>query len=59
MKESWKERRKPTSVEMKSLAVHQEVPNEEAEVETIKALENQYRDWFLAVGHRRQPNKQI
>jgi hypothetical protein len=44
-------------VEMKSVAVHQEVPNEEAEVETIGAPEERHRGRHLAVGRRRQPKK--
>jgi hypothetical protein len=42
---------------MEAVAKHQEVPKEEATVETIWALEDQYGDWHLAVGHRRQPKK--
>jgi hypothetical protein len=37
--------------EMKSVVEHQEVPKEEATVETVVALEDQYGDWHLAVGH--------
>jgi hypothetical protein len=44
-------------VEMKALVVHQEVPNEEAEAETVGALEDRYGDWHLAVGCRQQPKK--
>jgi hypothetical protein len=42
---------------MKSAAENQEVPNYEATVETIGALEDQYVDRNLAVGRRRQPKK--
>jgi hypothetical protein len=38
---------------MKSTADHQEVPYEEAMVETIRVLE----DWYLAMGHCRQLKK--
>jgi hypothetical protein len=44
-------------VQMKSAAVHEEVPKEEAAVETIGALKKRYGDWHLAVGCRRQPTK--
>jgi hypothetical protein len=40
-----------------AVTVHQEVPNEEAAVQTIGALEDRYRDRHLAVGHRRQQKK--
>jgi hypothetical protein len=36
---------------------HQEVPNEESAVETIRALEDRYGDWHLAIGCRHQPKK--
>jgi hypothetical protein len=34
-----------------------EVPKEEATVETIRALEDQYGDWYLAVGRYEWPEK--
>jgi hypothetical protein len=37
---------------------HQEVPEKEAMVETIRAPEDWYGDWHLAVGRRWQPKKQ-
>jgi hypothetical protein len=36
-----------------AVAKHQEVPNEEAEVETVGALKDRYGDWHLAVGRGR------
>jgi hypothetical protein len=43
--------------ESEAVTVYQEVPNEEAAVETVGALEDGYRDQHLAVGRRRQPKK--
>jgi hypothetical protein len=43
--------------EKESLAEHQEVPNEEASVETIGALDDKYGDRHLAVGCLQQPKK--
>jgi hypothetical protein len=40
-----------------TVAEHQEVPKEKVAVETIRALEDQYGDWHLAVGHRQQLKK--
>jgi hypothetical protein len=40
-----------------AVTMHQEVPNEEAEVETVGALEDRYRDQNLDIGRRRQPKK--
>jgi hypothetical protein len=40
-----------------AVADHQEIRNEEAAVETIRALEDRYGDWHLAVGRCRQPKK--
>jgi hypothetical protein len=36
---------------------HQEVPNEKDTVETVRALEDWYGDWHLAIGCRRQAKK--
>jgi hypothetical protein len=36
--------------ETEFVAEHQEVPKEKTAVETIRALEDQYRDWHLAIG---------
>jgi hypothetical protein len=41
-------------VEAESVAVHVEVPKEEAAVETIGALKKQHGDRHMAVGRRRQ-----
>jgi hypothetical protein len=38
--------------EMKSLAKHQLVPKEEATMQTIGALEDQYGDWHPTIRHR-------
>jgi hypothetical protein len=43
--------------EVKSVSENQEVPNEDAAVETTGALEDRYGDRNLAVGRRRQPKK--
>jgi hypothetical protein len=43
--------KEPTPMEM-SIAVHEEVPKEEAAVETFGALKQQYGDWHLLVGCR-------
>jgi hypothetical protein len=43
--------------ETKFIAKHQDVPNEGATVETIRALQDQYGDWHLTVGRRRQLKK--
>jgi hypothetical protein len=37
---------------LEAIAVHQEVPKEEAAVETIRAQVDQFGDWHLAVGCR-------
>jgi hypothetical protein len=42
-----------------AVAVHQEVPKEEATAETIVALEDRYGDRHQAVGRHRQPKKGI
>jgi hypothetical protein len=46
------------AIEIESESEHHEVPEEEAMVETIGALEDQYGDRHLAVGHCRQSKKQ-
>jgi hypothetical protein len=43
--------------EMKSVALHEEVPKEEAAVVTFRALGDRYEDRHLVVGPRRQPKK--
>jgi hypothetical protein len=58
MTEACLECKMPISVEMKSVAVHQEVPNEVVKAETTKALEIQYGDQLPATGCCRQPKKQ-
>jgi hypothetical protein len=44
--------------EIEPESTHQEVPKEEAAVETFGALKERYRDRHLAVGSRRKPKKQ-
>jgi hypothetical protein len=51
------EKMKANPGELQSVAMHQKVPNEEAMVETIGALEEQYGDRHLAVGRCQQPKK--
>jgi hypothetical protein len=51
------ESKEPTSVEMKSVAVHEEVPTEEAAGKTSGALKKRYRNRHLAVRRRSQPKK--
>jgi hypothetical protein len=41
----------------KAMAVHQEVPNEEASVDTIGTQEDRCGDRHLAAGRHRQPKK--
>jgi uncharacterized protein (DUF3084 family) len=36
--------REPTSMEMESVAVHEEVPKEEAAVKPVRALKKRHRD---------------
>lgn len=45
--------------ESEAAAEQQHTPMEEAEVENIGALVDQYGDWHLAPGHHWQPKKQI
>jgi hypothetical protein len=49
------EGKEPASLEAESVAVHEEVPKEEAALET--ALKKRHEDRYLAVGHRRQLKK--
>jgi hypothetical protein len=46
------ESKEPTSVEIESIVVHEEVPKEEAAVKTVRALKERCGDWHLAVGCR-------
>jgi hypothetical protein len=52
------ESKEPTSVEIKSVEVHEEVPKEEATVKTVRALKERYGDRHLAIGCCRQLKKQ-
>jgi hypothetical protein len=51
------ESKKPISLEIESIAVHGEVPKEEATVQTVRALNKQHGDWRLAIGHHQKPKK--
>jgi hypothetical protein len=51
------ESKEPTSDEIESIAVHENVPKEEAAVESFGALKERYGDRHPAVGRRRQPKK--
>jgi hypothetical protein len=51
------EKREGNTEEMKSILEHQEVPKEEAAVETIKALEDRYGNQRLTVRRRGWLNK--
>jgi hypothetical protein len=49
--------KEPTSVEVESIAVHEEAPAEEAAVKTVGALGKRYGDRYLAIGCRLQLQK--
>jgi hypothetical protein len=51
------ESKEPTSVEIESVVVQEEVPKEVATMKTVRALKEQYEDQHLAVGHCRQLKK--
>jgi hypothetical protein len=51
------ESKEPTSVEIESVAVHDDVPKEEAAVKIVRAPKEQYGDQHLAIGHRRRLKK--
>jgi hypothetical protein len=51
------EKMKARLEEMEAIAVHQKVPYGEAKVETVRAQEDRYGDWHLAVGRHRQQKK--
>jgi hypothetical protein len=55
--EAYPEKMKANPKEMESVAEHQDVPNEEAAVETIVALQDRYGNWCLAAGCRQQLKK--
>jgi N-acetylglutamate synthase-like GNAT family acetyltransferase len=42
--------KEPTLLEVESIAVHEEVPKEEAAVKIVRALKKQYSDQHLALG---------
>jgi hypothetical protein len=41
----------PTSLEVESEAKHEEVPQEEAAMETVRPLKKRHGDWHLVVRH--------
>jgi hypothetical protein len=49
--------KEPTLLEVQSVAVHEEVPKEEAAVENFGVLKKWYRVQYAAVRHRGQPKK--
>jgi hypothetical protein len=49
--------KEPTSMEMKSVRVHKEFPQEDAAVETGRALKKWYRDQHLVAGCRGMPKE--
>jgi hypothetical protein len=49
--------KEPTSGETESVAVHEEVPQEEASVKTVGALKKQHKDHHQAVQHHGQLKK--
>jgi hypothetical protein len=55
--EAYLEKMEANLEEMKSVAVHTEVPKEEAALKTVRALKERYGVWHLTVEHRRQPKK--
>jgi hypothetical protein len=55
---AWQEATEPTSVSMKSVAMHKEIPEEEAAVKTGKALKKRHRGRHLAAGRRGKPKEQ-
>jgi hypothetical protein len=44
--------------EMKSVAVHEEVPKEEATVKPVRAVKKRHRVWHLAAGCHGKPKEQ-
>jgi hypothetical protein len=57
MTEACLESKEPTSLETESIAVHEEIPKEEAVVKTVRELRNRHGDWHLAVRWRGLPKK--
>jgi uncharacterized coiled-coil DUF342 family protein len=51
------ESKEPPSVQIESIAVHQEVPKEGAVVNTVRALKKRHGDRHLPVEHPRKPKK--
>jgi hypothetical protein len=49
----------PSSMDLESIVVHEEVPKEEAAVETVRALRERYGDQHIALGHHQQLKKCI
>jgi hypothetical protein len=55
--QAYLESKEPTSVESESVAVHEQVPKEEAMMKTVRALKEWYGDQHLAVQQCRQLKK--
>jgi hypothetical protein len=43
---------RPVKESQETVAEHEEIPREEAAVETVRAQKERYGDWHLAVGQR-------
>jgi hypothetical protein len=56
--EACMESREPTSVEIESVVVHEEVAKEKAVVKPVRALKKWYRDQRLAMRRCSQPKTQ-
>jgi hypothetical protein len=52
--EAYREKMELNPEEMKSVAMHEVVPKEDAAVETFATMKRRYGDWNLAVRHRGQ-----
>jgi hypothetical protein len=57
MMEAHLESKEPASFEVESKAEHEEVPKEEASVNTFRALKKRHGDRHLAIGRCGQPKK--
>jgi hypothetical protein len=55
--EAYPEKIEANPKEVKSEAVYEEVPKEQATVETFGALKEWCEDWHLAIRHHGQPKK--
>jgi hypothetical protein len=55
--EAYPEKMEAYADEVKSVAVHEEVPKEEVTVETFQAMKEWYEDWHQAIRRHCQPKK--